>query len=81
MKAINKAIKGKRAILLLSSGLDSSVNLAKAIKLQELPCVFVGKVFSKVNEFTGSRINGLNNIVVGGESLRDPDSAESAFRE
>ncbi|PIY72596.1 hypothetical protein COY87_00150 [Candidatus Roizmanbacteria bacterium CG_4_10_14_0_8_um_filter_33_9] len=26
------------------------VNLAKAIKLQELPCVFVGKVFSKVNK-------------------------------
>jgi len=27
------------------------VNLAKAIKIQELPCVFVGKVFSKVNSY------------------------------
>lgn len=39
------------------------VNLAKAIKMQELPCVFVGKVFSNVNGLRGSRINELENKV------------------
>lgn len=44
------------------------VNLAKAIKLQELPCVFVGKVFDMVNGLKGSRVKELS-IVAGDESL------------
>ncbi len=53
------------------------VNLAKAIKLQKLPCVFVGQVFRKINGLTNSRINELKNNA-GDGSLRAPDSAQQS---